>query len=190
MSSVADRSRERERRRRILQQRARQAALRRLPRLLPDYLKMVLATLIGFGFVAWLIRRFTALDPLWVLVGIALFYSLRAGYYKLRLALDPGFTVPKCGCAGAADDRTEVVLRSAYTNLFGVPNELLAVGLYSALLAGVQLDQRMAAAVLAAVAVAAAAYLGYAMVAKIEALCATCVTIAGLNLLILWQLLA
>jgi hypothetical protein len=33
------------------------------------------------------------------------------------------------------------------------------------------------------------AYLGHAMVMRIGAFCPTCVTIAGLNLLMLWQLL-
>jgi hypothetical protein len=41
----------------------------------------------------------------------------------------------------------------------------------------------------AVAAVVASAYLGYLMVVRIGALCPTCVTIAGLNLLIVWQLL-
>ena len=185
MSSIADRIRERERERLL-----RHAAIRRrLPALLPEYAKMAFGTVVGFGIVAVLLRRFTDVEPLWVLGGVALTYSLRAAYYKARLAADPDFAVSKCGCAGAVHDRTEVVLRSAYSTLLGVPNAILGSLLYAALLLAVGLGWHGVAVALAAAATLGSAYLGYAMVVRIEALCPTCVTIAGLNLLIVWQLL-
>lgn len=189
MNLLADRAQDRELRRRIQQARVRRAIKLHLPELLPEYLKMLFGTVVGFGIVAILLRRFTDVDPLWVLAGVALAYSVRAGYYKLKLAVDPDFTVPKCGCAGAVNDRTEVVLQSTYSALLGVPNAALGAALYVALLVAVQLQQHTAAVALAFVAVIASTYLGYAMVVRLAALCPTCVTIAGLNLLIIWQLL-
>lgn len=190
MSWVAERVRERDVERQILHARVQSTVRRHLPALLPEYLKMVVATVIGFGVVAFVLERFTSVDPLWVLGGVALLYSLRAAYYKLKLARDPAYVVPKCGCAGAAHDKTEVVLRSSYSTFLGVSNAAVGAALYAALLVTVHLEQRGAATALALVAVAASAYLGYAMVVRIGALCPTCVTIAGLNVLILWQLLA
>jgi uncharacterized membrane protein len=186
---LADRARDRELQRRILEARVRRALRLYLPDLLPEYLKMLLGAVVGFGIVTLLLRRFTAVDPLWVLAGVALAYSLRAGYYKLKLTVDPAFTVPKCGCAGAVNDRTEIVLRSTYSSLFGVPNALLGAALYIGLLVALHLQQHTAATALALVAVIGSAYLGYTMVVRLAALCPTCVTIAGLNVLILWQLL-
>ena len=185
MTSIADRQREKL----ILRIRVRRAIRRHLPPLLPDYVQMLVGTIIGFGLVTFLLQRYTDVEPLWILGGVALMYSLRASYYEVKLAIDPDFAVPKCGCARAADDRTEVVLRSAYSRMLGVPNAAIGSVLYVALLVTVQLGHRGVATALAVAAVAGSAYLGYAMVARIRALCPTCVTIAGLNLLILWQLL-
>jgi uncharacterized membrane protein len=185
VSLIADRIRQHERGQLLL----RAAIRRQLPALLPDYAKMLVGTIVGFGIVTLLLRRFTDVDPLWILGGVALTYSLRAAYYKVKLATDPDFTVPKCGCVGAANDRTEVVLRSTYSTLLGVPSALIGSLLYAALLVAVWLGQHGTATALAVAAVLASAYLGHAMVVRIGALCPTCVTIAGLNLLMLWRLL-
>jgi len=186
VSHLADHIRDSERRQFLL----RAAIRRRVPALAPEYGKMVVGTVVGYAIVAFLVRRFTDLDPLWILGGVALTYSLRAAYYKVKLATDPSFAVPKCGCAGAANDRTEVVLRSAYSSLLGVPNAVLGSLLYAALLVTVELGQHAAATALAVAALVGSAYLGDAMVRRIGALCPTCVTIAGLNVVMVWQLLA
>ena len=190
MSSIVERIRERERNHVILRNRLRRAVRLHLPALLPDYVKLLSGTVLGFGIVTYLLRRYTDVDPLWMLGGVALMYSLRAAYYDVKLATDPDFTVPKCGCARAADDRTEVVLQSTYSRVFGIPNAAIGSVVYLAMLTAVQLNHHEAATFLAAGVVAGSGYLGYAMVARIGALCPTCVTIAGLNLLILGQLLA
>jgi uncharacterized membrane protein len=140
--------------------------------------------------VTLLVRRFTDVDPLWILGGVALMYSLRAAYYTFKLATDPGFTVPKCGCAGAANDRTEVVLQSTYSKFLGVPNAVLGSLLYAVLLVTVELGWHAAASAIAVTALLGSGYLGYAMVTRIGALCPTCVTIAGLNVLMVLQLLS
>lgn len=189
MNSAANPLKGRELERQLLQDRVRKAVLRHLPEQLPDYLKMLVGTLIVFGTASFLLRRFTNFNPLWMLVAVALGYSLRSAYYKLRITADPGYAIPKCGCAGAVSDRTEVVLRSAHSDFFGVPNGALGALLYVALLVAMQLDLHNAAIGVAVAAVVASAYLGYVMVIRIGALCPTCVTIAGLNLLIVWQLL-
>lgn len=183
MSSVADRAREREHRRRMLGIRLR----RRLPALLPDYAELLTGTVVGFGIVTILLRRFTSVDPLWVLGSVALLYSLRSAYYEHRLATDPGFALPKCGCGGRVNDRTEAVLGSRYSRVLGVPVAALGAVLYAVLLACVALGVHGATTGLAAFAVGTSAYLGYAMIVRIGALCPACVTVAGLNLLILWQ---
>ena len=183
MSSLADRARERVQRRRLLALRLR----RHLPALLPAYAELLVGTLLGFGLVTVLLRRFTSVDPLWVLGGVALLYSLRSAYYEHRLATDPGFALPKCGCGGRGDDRTEAVLGSRYSRVLGVPVAALGAVLYAALLASVGLGAHAAATGLAAFAAGTSAYLGYAMVVRIGALCPACVTVAGLNLLLLWQ---
>jgi uncharacterized membrane protein len=186
VSSLADRIRESERRRFLLR-----AAIRsRVPALASEYAKMIVGTVLGFGIVTLLVRRFTDVDPLWILGGVSLMYSLRAAYYKFRLAADAGFTVPKCGCAGAANDRTEVVLQSTYSKFLGVPNAVLGSLLYAALLVTVAFGWHAAATALAVTGLLGSVYLGHAMVMRIGALCPTCVTIAGLNVLMVLQLLS
>ena len=182
MSSTLDRD--------LLQHRIRRAARRRLPPIAPDYFRLLVGTIVGFGIAALLLRRFTTVNPLWVLVGVALAYSSRSAYYSRKLAADPNYTLPKCGCGGVVNDRTEIVLRSPYSTSLGISNSLLGVIVYVALLVSLLLGLHEMATALAAVAVLGSTYLGYVMVVRIAALCPTCVTIAGLNLLIIWQQLA
>lgn len=189
MNFTVNPARERQLEREVLQARLRRALRRRLPEQLPDYLKMLVGTVIVFGGASLLLRRFTGFNPLWMLVGLALAYSLRSAYYKVRITADPGYAIPKCGCAGAVNDRTEVVLRSAYGDFLGIPNGAFGAALYISLLVTMHFDFHHAAIGLAFAAVVASAYLGYVMVVRIGALCPACVTIAGLNLLIVWQLL-
>ena len=89
MSSIVERIRERERNHVVLRNRLRRAARLHLPVLLPDYVKLLSGTVLGFGIVTFLLRRYTDVDPLWMLGGVALMYSLRAAYYDVKLATDP-----------------------------------------------------------------------------------------------------
>jgi len=176
--------------RELLQHRIRRAARSHLPAAAPDYFRLLVGAVVGFGIVAIVLRRFTSVDPLWVLIGVALAYSLRSAYYKRKLAADPTYALPKCGCHGSVNDRTEIVLRSTYSSTLGVSNSALGAILYVALLSCVLLHLHGLATAFVVVAVVGSAYLGYVMVVRLGAICPTCVTIAGLNLLILWQLLA
>jgi uncharacterized membrane protein len=189
METISRQVREREIQRRVRYNRVRKAILSRLPVLLPDYLSMLLASVLGFGIVAELLRRFAHVDPLYLLPAIGLVYSAQTAYYKAMLTGDPAFSIPKCRCAGAANDKTEVVLRSKESAILGIPNFMLGIVLYATLVAMVSLHHYTAAEVLAVVGVLASAYLGYVMVVRITSLCSTCVSIAALNVLILVQIL-
>jgi uncharacterized membrane protein len=86
------------------------------------------------------------------------------------------------------NDKTELVLKSQGSTLFGIPNPVWGLALYTTLLVLVSLQYRAAAEALAVVGVLVSVYLGYSMVVRIRALCPTCVSIAALNVLILVQL--
>ncbi len=187
MQTISRRVREREIERQVRYNHLRKAVLSRLPALLPEFLKMLLGAVIGFGIVAELLRRFAGVDPLYLLSAFGLLFSVQTAYYKIRLAANPDFRIPKCRCAGAANDKTELVLRSGRGSMFRIPTSVLGVGLYAALLTSVALQHPAAAQALAVAGVVTSTYLGYVMVARIAALCTTCVSIAALNLLILAQ---
>lgn len=187
MSTIARRAREREIQRQIRYNRIRKAVVGRLPAVLPEFLRMFLGAALGFGILAELLRHFAGVNPLYVLPSLGLLYSVQVSFYKYRLAVDPDYEVPKCGCAGAANDKTEVVLRSGESAVFGIPNSVLATGLYAVLLLLVYLDRDVAALVPAIVAGLASVYLSYVMVGRIASLCPICVNVAALNLLVLVQ---
>jgi uncharacterized membrane protein len=189
MDTVSRRVREREIQRQLQYNRVRKAVLSRLPALLPEYLRMLLGSVLGFGIVVELLRRYAHVNPLYLLPAIGLVYSAQTAYYKVKLAGDPDFRIPKCRCAGAANDRTEVVLRSKGSAILGIPNFVLGIGLYAALVALVSQHHRAEAEALAIVGVLGSVYLGYVMVVRIAGLCSTCVSLAALNVLILVQFL-
>ena len=160
----------------------------RLPTVLPDFLQMLVGTLIAFWIVATLLSYFADVKPLYTLSVLGLLYSLQVTYYKIRLAVDPTYTVPKCRCAGRASDQTEIVLRSRESAVLGIPNSVLSTLLYAALFVLVYLEHEGAALPLGILAVVGSAYLSYVMVVRIASLCPTCVNVAAVNALILWQL--
>jgi uncharacterized membrane protein len=187
LSTIARRARERELQNQIRYNRIRRIVVGRLPAVLPEFLKMLLGSLLGFAILAELLRYFADVNPLYVLPVLGLLYSMQASFYKYKLAVDPAYEVPKCGCAGAPNDKTEVVLRSRESSILGVPNSVLATALFGALLLLAYLGRDFAGTQLAIVAVLGSAYLGYVMVVRLASLCPTCVNIAALNVLILVQ---
>ena len=70
----------------------------------------------------------------------------------------------------------------------GVPNSVFAILLYAGLIAALAGGYHDGAVALAGVAVVASAYFGYVMVFRLGSVCATCINIAALNVLILLQL--
>lgn len=190
MSEISRIARESELRRRVRNDRVRQAAIRagqRLPPVLADFLKMLAASVVGFWILTELLALVSPAKPLYTLSAFALLFSAQATFYKLKLASDPDFEIRGCGCGGRKDD-TATVLRSRESAILGVPNSALGVVLYATLLAAVAVDNRNAAVALAVAAVLASAYLGYVMVVRLASLCPTCVNVAALNVLILVQL--
>src|SRR6266516_2500977 len=181
--AISRRVREREVRRQLLHNRLRKATVRRVPSLLPEFLKVATASLIGFWIIAELLAYVSGPRPLYTLTVLGLVYSLQVTYYRYKLSADPGYRIPRCNCAGGGNDDTETVLRSRHGALLRIPNSVLGVALYSALF--VYVYDRDAALLLEILAVLESLYLSYAMVVKITSLCATCINVAALNVLIL-----
>jgi uncharacterized membrane protein len=103
--------------------------------------------------------------------------------------VDPGYKIPKCRCPGRRNDNTEIVLRSRESAILRVPNSVLGIVLYAALLVLVSVKHTGAAMPVAAGAVLASGYLSYLMVGEIRGMCGNCINVAAVNVLILWQLL-
>ncbi len=195
--AIARRAREKDVRRRIRYDRARQTVVRaylenaareRLPALLPAYLEQLVGAVLGFWIIAFLLR-FLGAGQLYTCSALGLFFSAQTAYYGYRLARDPTFRVPRCRCAGAAADASDTVLRSRESSILRVPNAALGVVFYPAIVLLHRAGHGEAAILLALVAVAFSAYLAYVMVVRIRGLCTNCVNLAALNLLLLWQLL-
>jgi uncharacterized membrane protein len=159
----------------------------RLPAIWADFARMTLGALIAFWLAAYALSWAFGLEPLFVYLALGLFYSAQSAYYRYRLAADPNFRIPKCGCAKTpASVDTEKVLKSAEGELLPwVPNAMLATALYAVLLALAWTGPLVAVGALAAAACLSGAYLAYVMVFRIGSLCANCVNIGALNVLVL-----
>lgn len=189
MRTLSRRVREQELQRQIRYNRVRKAVRNHAPAPLPDYLRMLFGSVVGLGIGTWLLQRFAGLEPRYVLPAIGFVYSAQAASYKLKLARDPDFKVPNCGCAGAANDRTEAVLLSKQSTILGVPNVVLGIGLYAAVVVLIDQHHVPAAATLAIVGLLASAYLAHVMIVRIGGLCSTCVNIAAVNVLLVAHLI-
>ncbi len=157
--------------------------------MLPEFIKTLCGAVIGFWIVTALLTHFFHAKPLYALSTLGLLYSLQSAFHSYKLAADPSYTIPKCGCAGAGKDASELVLRSKQSAILRVPNSVLGATLYLIMLMLVYQGHHGAATLTAVLAVLASAYLAYVMVAKLAALCSNCINVAALNLLILWEVL-
>jgi uncharacterized membrane protein len=81
------------------------------------------------------------------------------------------------------------VLKSSASAIGGIPNSLLGAALYGVLLVSISSGQMAAAQLVAGGGVLVSAYLAFVMIVRVGATCSTCINIAALNVLILWQLL-
>ena len=197
-SAISRRVREREIRRQILYNQIRNGSVQnyltsyvadRIPVLLPEFLKMLTGSILAFWIIAKLLAYIPHANPLYTLPVLGLLYSVQATYYKYKLSVNPDYKIPKCQCSGRRNDNAEIVLQSKESAILGVPNSVLGVGLYAALLLLVYAKHPDAAMLVAIVAVLVTAYLSYVMVVKLASLCVNCINVAALNLLILWQFL-
>lgn len=158
------------------------------PTLLPEYVKVLAGSVLGFWLLAWAFAGFFDIPRLYTFALLGLVFSLQATHTRYRLAKDPDYKVRRCNCGGARRDATEAVLKSSAGTIAGIPTSMLGAGVYAALLAVIYSGHIVTAQVLAAAGLLVSAYLAYVMVAKLGALCSTCINIAALNVLIVWQL--
>ena len=180
-------ARESELRTLLLQQRLRNAG-RRLPPALRDVARMLAAAALGFGLLTELLAWLTPVEPLPALTGLALLFSAQATSYSVKLARDPDYEVPGCGCGTSVNDDSTAVLRSPQSRILGIPTSAYGVLLYTGLLVAVVADLPAATVGLALAAGLASLLLGYVMVVRLASVCTLCVNVAALNLLILIQL--
>ena len=164
------------------------AAIGTPPALLPEYLRVFTVALVTFGIASELVLRLTDVSPVYVLVGVALVYSVQITHHRYKLVADPGHEVAGCACFRTAADKTAVVLRSRESAVAGIPNSVVGAVLYAALALAAYLGQTGIAIGLAAVAVLGSAYLGYVMVVRLASLCPLCINVAALNVLLLFHL--
>jgi uncharacterized membrane protein len=143
------------------------------------------AALLGAFVLSLLLAAVAGIAPMFTLVALGLMYSAQATYHQYRLHIDPDYKVPRCRCAGGRRDDTETVLRDRASSLAGVPNSVLGILGYLAVLGLVIFHHPAAVLALAAVVALLSAYLGYVMVFRIRALCHTCINLCALNFLIL-----
>jgi uncharacterized membrane protein len=200
MGAISRRVREREMRRQLRYNDARKAAIRgrsavrdyvatRTPALAREFLGTFLGALVGFLVIAELLAHIAGVSELYTFAAFGLVYSLQSAYYKYKLAADPGFKIPSCRCARRSVDGTEGVLQSRYSATLGIPNSVYAAAYFVAVPVVAAVAGSRAALPLAVGAIAASIYLSYIMLAKIRNLCTTCISIAALSALILWQVL-
>lgn len=198
--AISRRVREREILRQLRYNDARKAAIRgrsalrnylatRTPALAREFIGTLLGALVGFLVIAELLAHVAGASQIYTFSAFGLVYSLQSTYYKFKLAADPGFKIPSCHCARRGVDGTEDVLRSRYSATLAIPNSVYAVAFFVAVPVLVAVAGSRAALPLAVVAIASSSYLSYIMLARIRSLCATCISIAALSILILWQLL-
>lgn len=157
--------------------------------LLPEYLKILVGSAIGFWLIAALLEYALEVEPVYTLAAFGFFYSVQSTYHKHRLSREPGYRIPRCGCAQASVDDTEKVLRSAASCILGIPNSAVGAVFFPTLAFLAYAGHSNAAVLVALSAVLAGAYLAHVMIVRIAGLCSTCISIAALSVLILWQLL-
>jgi len=126
VSAIRDRAHSKEIRRQILSHRILREVTRRLPGLLPEYLKVLLGSLLGLWVIAALLAYTVNAVPLYTLAAFGLLYSAQAGYYTYKLSVDPDFKIPRCQCTGGRRDDAEKVLRSTQGTVLRIPSAALA----------------------------------------------------------------
>lgn len=195
---IRRRARERDIERQVLYNRTRRATLTaylaarargRVPELLPEFLKVLLGSMLAFWLIAAALAYFFDARPLYTYVLLAIVFSVQATWYKRQLAKNPDFRIRRCNCGAGRRDSTENVLKSRASTILGIPNSALATALYGVLLALLYAGHAEAALFVSAAAVLVSAYLAYIMITQVRGLCSTCINIAALNCLMLWQLL-
>ena len=158
------------------------------PALLPEFLKVLAGSMIGFWLIAAALAFVFSATPVHTYAVLGLVFSLQATYYKRQLATNPDFRIKRCNCAGARKDGTESVLTSDASTILGIPNSVFGTILYAVLLVLLYRGDTSAALWVAVAAALVSGYLAYVMIGRVRALCSTCINITALNALLLWSL--
>src|SRR5258708_1193048 len=97
----------------------------RVPIQLPEFLKMLMGSILAFWIVAKLLAYIPHTAPLYTLPLFGLLYSVQSTYYKYKLWVDPDYKIPKCQCRGRRNDHAELVLRTKQRAILEVPHCVL-----------------------------------------------------------------
>lgn len=154
-----------------------------------EYIGMLVGSLIAFWIISKVLSYALHANPLYTYAFFGLFYSVQSTYYKYRLSKDPNYRLPKCGCGGHQNEDMAKVLNSRESVILRIPSSVFVALYYFTLLLILYYGYLAAVTPVAIVVVLASAYLSYVMVFKIGSLCANCINISALNILILFQIL-
>jgi uncharacterized membrane protein len=196
LEAISQRIREREVGRQLVYDRFRQKGrsgstgiTKWIPGIVLEFAHMIAGSLLGFWMISKLTGFMFHLRPVYLFVGFGILYSLQSTYYKYRLSRNPGYKIPRCKCARRTSDRSEVVLRSTESSVFGVPHSVFGCIYYCALFLLLFSGKREAAMLLSFAACAVSGFLSYVMVARIHSLCTNCINVGALNFLLLFELI-
>jgi uncharacterized membrane protein len=131
-------------------------------------------------------RYYPGFDSFYMFAGLGIIYSIQATVYKYRMMKDPNYVPPKCKCGNKPTVNMKNVLNSKESSLFfGIPNSIFGVGFYAltTYLYWIHRDDIVTA--LLVVSCNFSLYLGWIMVHRIGSLCALCINIYAINILML-----
>lgn len=190
-STISRRVREREIQRQIMYNNLRKYVRDRVPTLLREFLTMIVGSLVAFWIIGELLMIVFHVSPFYTYAMLGLFYSIQSTYYKYRLSVDPNYKIPKCRCNARQrqNENMEQVLKSTDSTILRIPNSVFALLFYSVVLIMRYFGHLDTLVLVAVVAFCVSVYMSYVMVFKIGSLCANCINISTLNMLILLQVL-
>lgn len=188
-SPISRRVREREIQRQIRYNNLLKYVRDRVPPLFREFLTMIVGSLVAFWLIGELLLIVFHVSPFYTYVVLGLFYSIQSTYYKYRLSVDPDFKIPKCRCNARQNENMEQVLKSTDSTILRIPNSVFAMLFYCVLLILRYFGHLNTLLLVAVVAVCVSVYMSYVMIAKVGSLCANCINISTLNMLILLQVL-
>lgn len=160
---------------------------RYVPAIFLDFFRMLFGAIMVFWLLITLLSHLTHFSQIYTLAVLGLIYSYQAQFYKYRLAKDPGFKIPRCGCARQVNESTESVLRSRQSSFLGIPLSVIGILFYLAIIMCLAVGCKDAIFTVSVFAVMLSVYLSCAMLFKIHYLCSNCINIAALNLILVWQ---
>lgn len=188
-STISHRVREREIQRQIMYNNLGKYVRDRVPPLFREFLRMILGSLVAIWIIGELLLIVFHVSPFYTYAILGLFYSIQSTYYKYRLSVDPNYKIPKCRCNARQNENMEQVLKSTDSTILRIPNSVFAMLFYSVVLIMRYFGHLNTLVLVAVIAFCVSVYMSYVMIAKIGSLCANCINISALNMLILLQAL-